>query len=193
MDLTRVKAKEALDVAPDGVTVERYAKDAVFDVPADLAVSLLAAEKVEEADGAELTAPQVAAGSTVIVPASATSVERTEVSPELSARMTEARTVTDAPPARTEIDPVEHGGETIDRMLTRGGDADAIAVENADPVAAVGKVSAGQQIVDTTDGLEPGETPAAEIGGTTPAEAEDGKSAGASPENKSVRRSSKKT
>ena len=93
-----------------------------------------------------------------------------------------AKPVSDEP-IKPEIEPVEHGGHTVDRVLTQGINADAVAVEDADAVATHGKTTARAEIT--------GATPEEEAAKAADKAADEAKAVGAAPENKSTRAAKK--
>lgn len=188
--LVMVKAKADFPFSPDGTEVVQKSAGDVFGCPEDVAVGLKAAQLVEDAgEDAEPTPPKAAQASSVIdtgALSAATSVERTELSDEDRAKVSAARVVEQPVAVKPDIEPIEHGGETIDRILTRGVDSDAKLVEDADTAASIGKQSAREEAATAEEKEENAPAP-----NDAPGAVEDGKMASA-PENK-ARRSSKKS
>ena len=154
--VTRVKVLKTCTYSPDGIEIVQLqpetadGKPTIVDMPTDVAVGLIASELVEEAEGSEPAAsPQPVDESLgVRTLAAQTSVEATELDSDQQAKLAEAAAAA-APLAAAEkpdIEPVEHGDVTIDRTLTRGVHPDAVAVEDADVVATMGKNIAGEEV-----------------------------------------------
>lgn len=170
MKRVRVTA-ESLPYAEDGVNVVQLDQGQVLDMPAAVAVGLKAQGQVEDAEGAEITpldpderaarASSMASGRTppqpgVVSGASGGGMAAPqELDDEQRKELGEARAAeaaaTRVPAAgvRPDIEPTEHGGETIDRTLTRGADPKAVPVEDADSAAQAGKNIARAEIAQT--------------------------------------------
>jgi len=176
-----VRAVKDLPFSPDGTeVVQKHAGD-VFACPEDVAVGLKAAGLVEDAgENAEPT--PVSAGEpeleeAVISPQTHGMAPLQELSDEQRAELLQSRMV-EKPAAQPDISPVEHGGETIDRMLTRGAHPDAVPVEDADTAAQIGKASARAEVNQSE--------PEDEAAKAAEDRAEEEKALGAAPENKSA-------
>lgn len=196
--LTRVKALTDVKAAADGIHVQTYPMGSTFDLPTDVAVGLKNSKppQVEFVpEDAELSKIAVAnTQEAVIVPNYPTveSGETAKLSPEDRALVAASRQETVTGVVRPEIEPVEHGGESLDRMFTRGVDADAKLVETADPVAALGTAQSASEIATITQEVDPTQPPQAEVPAASPAEQESGLAAPPSPDDKvPARRSSK--
>jgi hypothetical protein len=179
--MVMVEALADFPYSADGTTTTEAKKGQTFELAEDTAIQLESLETPLVKRAAEDAAPDAVKPATTEVevasPANLSagmSAETTELSDDAKAALTEARTTTTPTPVKPEIEPVEHGGPTIDRDLTRGVHPDAVVVEDADSAAAAGKVSSGTEINEVLQDVP-----------------DDEKDAGAAPENKTVRRSRK--
>lgn len=151
--LVKVSAVKDLPFSPDGTSVVEYKAGDVFLCPEDTAIGLKASGLVEDAaeDADTAPAPQIAADKAVVSPSVEGMAEVQEIEPEVQAELAAARTVKAPVAAKPDIEPIEHGGDSIDRVLTRGADADAVAVEDADAAAKLGKAGAAAQVQTEID------------------------------------------
>lgn len=89
-----VKAKKDFSYSPNGIEIQPVKKDQCFACQDDLVSGLVEADMVEEVpEGTKATPPE-----------------------EMAARETPGPT-----PTQPDISPIEHGGETMDRILTKEG------------------------------------------------------------------------
>lgn len=149
-DAVQARAKSAFSFSPDGVTTRDLKPGEVVGMSRDIFIGLHAAGMVEEAPGAEPSPPEPTTAAGIVDPVSLDKMttERTELSPEAAQELAAIR-AEDAPRTarpQPDIEPVEHGGDSIDRVLTRGADGDAVAVENTDVAAQAGKAAAAQEV-----------------------------------------------